>query len=127
MSTAVVCGVLAIASSDARREIREMDLGDACFQDFYIKDAEKPLGQHFHRDKFEIFFFIEGGGTIRTAEVDEDGKIACDVKEFRVGPGSVIRIPPYHTHRFDLTPNSRFVAFCSKVFDPADMVACPIA
>lgn len=122
----VVCGTLSLASSDVRRDIHEFEFSDAAFQDFVIRDASKPLGQHFHREKFEIFYFLEGGGTIRTAQVDKDGRIIGEVKLFEINSGSVIQIPPYHTHRFDLLPNTRFVAFSSKPFDPSDMSTCPI-
>ena len=122
----VECGSLLLVSSDARRDIREFEFRDSAFQDFVIKDASKPLGQHFHREKFEIFYFLEGGGFIRTARVDATGAIVGEVDRFAVGPGSIIRIPPMHTHRFDLVSNTRFVAFSSKPFDPKDLNACPI-
>ncbi|MBI2039439.1 MAG: NUDIX domain-containing protein [Candidatus Niyogibacteria bacterium] len=122
----VKCGPLPLASSDARRDIREFEFRDSAFQAFFIRDASKPLGQHFHREKFEIFYFSEGGGVIRTAKVNAAGTIVGEVKRFEVGSGSIIRIPPMHTHRFDLVPNTRFVAFSSKPFDPKDLNACPI-
>lgn len=122
----VECGSLKLASSDARRDIHEFEFLDSAFQDFVIKDISKPLGQHFHREKYEIFYFREGGGIIQTAEVDATGAIVGDVKRFEVGPGSIIRIPAMHTHRFDLVRNTRFVAFSSKPFDQKDMIACPI-
>ncbi len=123
----VECGFLSLASSDVRRDIREFGFSGSAFQDFLIKDPVKPLGQHFHREKSEIFYFLEGGGTIRTAKVDAAGKIAGEIRQFNIQPGNVILIPPMHTHRFDLLPNTRFVAFSSKPFDPNDMTACPIA
>lgn len=119
----VECGSLNLVSSDARRDIREFEFIGSTFQDFLIKDTLKPLGQHFHREKCEIFCFLEGDGTIRTARVNAGGKIISEIKQFEVGPGSVIRIPPYHTHRFDLATNTRFVAFSSKPFDAGDMIA----
>lgn len=119
-------GALSLASSDARRDIREFGFNSSAFQDFVIKDASKPLGQHYHREKFEIFYFLEGSGTIQTARVDAEGKIVGEIKKSEVTSGSVIRIPPCHTHRFDLVSNTRFVAFSSKPFDAGDMIACPI-
>lgn len=122
----VECGSLKIVSSDARRDIREFEFGGSALQDFLIKDTSKPLGQHFHRKKFEVFYFLEGGGTIQIAQVNSEGKIIGETKQFKVGPGSAIRIPPYHTHRFDLAIHTRFIAFSSKPFDAGDMIACPI-
>ena len=125
-SEEVEYGSLALASSDERRDIREFGFNDCAFQDFTIRDASKPLGQHYHREKFEVFYFLEGGGAIRTARVDAEGKIMGETKEFKIEAGSVIKIPPYYTHRLDLLPNTRFVAFSSKPFDKDDMPACPI-
>lgn len=122
----VECGLLSLISSDARRDICEFGFGNSALQDFTIRDASKPFGQHYHREKFGIFYFLEGGGTIRVARVNAEGKIVGEVKRFEVVAGSVIRIPPYHTHRFDLLPNTRFVAFSSKPFDAGDMPSCPI-
>ncbi len=122
----VECGALSLVASDARRNLREFGFNDSAFQDFVVLDSTKPLGQHYHRKKFEIFCFLEGGGTIRTARVDAKGKIVDEVKRFVVAPGSVIRIPPYHTHRFDFAPQTRFVAFSSKPYDAGDMPSCPI-
>lgn len=122
----VECAPLKLVSSDARRDIHEFEFGGSAFQDFLIRDTSKPLGQHFHRKKFEMFYFLEGGGTIRTARVNSEGKIISDIKQFEVGPGSAIRIPPYHTHRFDLATHTRFIAFSSKPFDADDMRVCPI-
>ena len=75
-SEEVEYGSLALASSDERRDIREFGFNDCAFQDFTIRDASKPLGQHYHREKFEVFYFLEGGGAIRTARVDAEGKIS---------------------------------------------------
>lgn len=122
----VECGPLNLVSSDTRRDIREFQFSGSAFQDFLIKDASKPLGQHFHRDKFEIFYFLEGDGVVQTARVDAMGVTVGEIERFEVRPGSVIRIPPMHTHRFDLSLNTRFVAFSSKPFDPNDMISCPI-
>ena len=83
LDTEVECGSLSLVSSDDRRDIREFGFADSAFQDFTIRDASKPLGQHYHRDKFEIFYFLEGGGTIWTARV-RDGKIVGEVKHFEI-------------------------------------------
>lgn len=112
----VECGFVTMASSDTRRDILEFGFRDSAFQDFVIKDVLKPLGQHYHREKFEIFYFLDGGGTVQTARVDAEGKIIDEIKKFEVTSGSVIRIPSYHTHRFDLSLNTRFVVFSSKPF-----------
>ena len=87
MCQQVELGKLSCVSEDARRAIHEFTfLGpDApTFQDFIIMDGSKPLGQHFHRLKEEIFYFLEGSGIIHTALVDKNGKITGPVKKFEV-------------------------------------------
>ncbi|OGY78802.1 MAG: hypothetical protein A3B74_03385 [Candidatus Kerfeldbacteria bacterium RIFCSPHIGHO2_02_FULL_42_14] len=122
----VECELLQTVSSDSRREICEFGFASAAIQDFTIYDGSRPLGQHYHRKKFEVFYFLEGGGLIWTAHVSTDGKIIGPIQQFKVEPGVVIKIPPFHTHRLDLVPNTRFVAFSSKPFDADDMPGCPI-
>ncbi len=122
----VECKSGILVSSDARRDIREVSFTESALQEFTVRDVTNPLGQHFHKEKFEVFYFLEGGGTIRTAEVDPYGRIIGEVKSFTVASGSAIKIPPWHTHRFDLVPNTRFIAFSSKLFDPGDMIPCSI-
>lgn len=122
----VECKSGVLVSSDARRDIHEVAFAESAFQEFIVRDVTNPLGQHFHKEKFEVFYFLEGGGTIRTAEVDPYGRITGEVKSFAVASGSAIKIPPWHTHRFDLVPDTRFIAFSSKPFDPNDMTSCPI-
>lgn len=122
----VECGQLNLVSSDARRDILEFEFGSAAFTELLIKDGSKPLGQHFHREKFEVFYFIEGSGVYRTALVDDNGRITDEVRSFKIKPGVVIRVPPMHAHRTDLAPGTRFVCFSSKPFNQDDMIACPI-
>lgn len=122
----VESGSLELVSSDARHNIRELEFSGSVFQEFYIRDTAGPFGQHFHRKKFEIFYFFDGGGTIRTARVNAEGKIVGEIKQFEAGMGSVIRIPPMHTCHFDFAPNTRFVVFSSEAFDPNDIIACSI-
>lgn len=123
----VESGSLKVVSADDRREIKEFEFGGSAVNDFLIGvKPTGPLGQHFHRKKTETFYVLEGSGTLRTAQVNEEGEIIGEVQEFEVLPGFVVQIPPYHTHRFDLTPGTRFVAHSSKPFESDDMPSCPI-
>ncbi len=122
----VETGNLQVVSEDPRRTITEFNFSESAFNDFFVKDDPRPLGQHFHKSKSEVFYFIEGTGTIRTAEVDASGKIIGEIKRFTVTPGFVITIPPMHTHRFDVKYGTHFVSFSSKPFDKNDTVPCPI-
>lgn len=122
-------GTLSCVSNDTRRSIFEFTFkgaGGSTFQDFFIKDGAKPLGQHFHKKKEEIFYFLEGGGIIRTALVDHDGKIVGEIRAFEIKKGDAIRIMPFHAHRFDLEAGTHFVAYSSEPFDSNDMIPCPI-
>ena len=111
-------------SSDDRRDIRAITVGHEEMQDFTIKAASKPLGNHYHRRKHEIFYFLVGGGVVQLAQVNSEGKIAGPIDRISVEPGSVVRIPPFTAHRFDLQPLTRFVAYASAPFDQNDMLSC---
>lgn len=123
----VESGSLEVASSDARRTICEYNFTSGSVQSFEIK-KNATLGNHFHKDKIEIFMFVEGGGTVKTACTSrESGKVG-EIKEFQVISGSVIKIPPHHTHRLDLVKGTRFLVYSSMPFDAnnMDMISCPI-
>jgi hypothetical protein len=116
-----------LGAADSRRVIREFNSKDFGFNEFCIdQESDRPLGQHYHRNKIEEFCFLEGGGTIRVARVDEDGTIVGEPQVFTIVPGFVISVPPLHTHRLDLHKGTRFVVRSSAPFDPDDMIACPI-
>lgn len=122
----VQSGTLEVVSKDARREIKEFEFSDSAFNDFTIRGDAEPVGQHYHREKTEVFYFIEGGGVLYSAMVNDEGTITGEVEELEIKPGTVVKIPPYRTHRFDLKPGTRFVAHSSRPFDPDDMPSCPI-
>ncbi len=119
-------GSLVVGAHDERRTIKEHNFTNGAFQEFNIYNFPKPLGQYYHCDKFEVFYFLSGSGTIRTAKVSREGKIVGEVREFPIKAGDTIWIPPYHTHRFDLSHDTHFVAFSSKPFDKDDMPSCSI-
>lgn len=115
-------GTLRLVSSDDRRDIREHEFGDASFQEFAVKDGTRALGKHYHRRKQEIFYFLEGRGTLFLASVDGSGRLVGDQRSVEVAPGSIIRIPPYCYHEFHLRPGTRFVACSSRPFEQDDLV-----
>ena len=119
-------GSLALISSDGRRDLFEITFETGTFNYFVIKQDACPLGQHFHRKKYEIFYFLEGGGTLTSAPVDGAGRVNGPVCTCTVSAGHVVRVPPRQTHRFDLRPGTRFVAFASAPFLPEDMSVCPV-
>ena len=115
-------GTLELVSSDARRDIREHGFGDASFQEFVVKDGDAALGKHYHRRKHEIFCFLEGGGTLLLASVDGSGRMVGDQRSVEVGPGSIIRIPPYCYHEFHLRRGTRFFGYSPRPFEQDDLV-----
>lgn len=122
----VETGLMAVATTDERRTISELNLTDCSVQEFHIKNSPKPLGQHFHRDRTEIFSFTTGGGTVKTAEVNDKGEVVGEIKTIEVVPGTVIMIPPMHAHRFDLKPDTHFIGFASRPFNQNDLIPCPL-
>lgn len=116
---------------DGRREIKEMDLNNGSFQHFRVIEGIEtkgyiPLGNHFHREKFEVFNFIQGGGTLRIAPVDDKGAICGEVEIIEIFPETVVEILPGITHRFDLKAGTIFTCYSSKPFDANDMIPCLI-
>ncbi|MBX4210804.1 hypothetical protein KW783_02410 [Candidatus Parcubacteria bacterium] len=122
----VESGLLVLASEDARRKIFEFNFSDAAVKVFNFHQTDKPLANHFHKNKDEFFLFLEGGGVVFTAAVDVDGKIIGEIKRHDVGPMCTICIRAWNTHRFDLKPGTKFVEYSTKPFDKNDMYASPI-
>lgn len=125
---AIESGILTLPNpkaDDDRRTILETNLGDGSVQFFHVK-RDATLGNHFHRNKTETFVFIEGSGSLRTAEVDGKGEIAAEIRTFTIGPMTTVKIPPYQTHQFDLKAGTRFLCYSSAPFDPKDMPSCPL-
>ena len=119
-------GMLKLVSSDSRRDLFEAELPDSAITKLVVKDDARPLGQHFHKRKIEVFLFLEGSGLYKTALVNEVGQFIGLLCVTQVVPGTVIKVPPWHAHRADLAPGTVFVCFSSEPFDPDDMVPCPI-
>ena len=88
---------------DGRRSILEYPFSTDCFQYFTIGSEKAPLGNHFHREKFEIFHFLEGSGTITWMELDKSGQPIGEIQKIQVVCPLTIKIPAFHAHRFDLT------------------------
>ncbi len=122
----VEVGSLKLESQDTRRTISELNYTNGSCALLDVHDGSKPLGQHYHKNKTETFLVVQGSGTVRTAEVDDEGMIIGDVMVTSLTKNSVVVIPPMHTHRFDLEIGTSMVMISSTPFDPDDMLACPI-
>ncbi len=117
---------VAVVSDDYRRRIEEALFSDGSIQFFVVKDGSSPLGQHYHKNLVEVFYFFEGGGTVSVAKVNGAGEVIGVICQYVLTEGSVIKIPPFHTHRFDLRPGTKFIVFGSRPFDRDDLWPCPI-
>ncbi len=114
-------GQVTLAHTDDRRSIFEANnLNGYSYQKFVIHSSQRPIGQHYHKKKSELFHFSKGFGVVSVALVDDEGKIIGEIKYYEVFPGSVIFIPAMHTHRFDMEVGSEFDCFSSVSFDPSD-------
>lgn len=75
------------------------------FHIVHIQDSEK----HYHRDCTELYYILEGGGTL---ELNDD--------EIDLEPGTVILIEPGTAHRG--TGDFRAVVVCAPAWNPEDEV-----
>ena len=130
MPKKVEAGRLEVVSEDTRRSISEFDMITGNILIITVTGNAGPLGQHFHRGKTEVFTLIKGTGTVQTAPVDEDGKICGPISKYEMdanGDGiTVISIPSFITHRFDLEEGSVLHVHSSAPFDQEDLCKCPI-
>lgn len=119
-------GFLHRAHRDARREIREFNGSGLCWSYFVVGESPGSLGNHFHREKIEELYFLEGEGQVLIALVNEGGKIVGKTETHSVGPHILVVIPPMYAHRLDLATGTRFLIRSSVPFDPNDLRKCPI-
>ena len=109
-------GTIDPVQEDKRRAIAECNGDDFSVQHFEVKESI-PLGNHFHRGKFEVFTILEGGGIVITHLVDENGHPIGDKLVTKIGKLSVIKIHPYTAHTFYLDPGTKMTCFSSAPFD----------
>jgi len=115
----VEAGQLTLINEDSRRKIYEWNFLRSSVQCFDGKAGiEKPLGNHHHPDKDEVFLFREAEGYVLTYPVDSEGKRCGAQAEWKIGPMVTIRIPRYTAHRFVFTkPSPQFECFSSAPFN----------
>ena len=65
--------------------------------------------RHYHRDCTEVYFVLEGTGTME-----------LDGETVEVGPGSVVYIPPLTRHRLTSPGGVKTVVFGVPALNPAD-------
>ncbi len=120
--SSIEAGRLERVSSDSRRDIYEYDFANGSVQCFDGKSGiEKPLGNHYHRNKEEVFLFRDAEGVVLTYSVDSEGKRCGPQAEYKIAPMVALRIPRYTAHRFVFTkPYPQFDCFSSAPFNEKD-------
>ena len=100
--------VFAVASDDERRTIWEIELeGGFAIQEFLVKASDLPLGRHYHAHRTETFTILEGGGTLTTYKVDENGKVVSEAISVSLEAGQTIFVDRFTVHTFRLAPGTK--------------------
>jgi mannose-6-phosphate isomerase-like protein (cupin superfamily) len=92
-----------------------LDSTNAPVQNQSLAEASLPAGasteRHYHPRAEEIYFILEGTGTMEV-----DGVTAA------VGPGDAILIPPGSRHQITARESLRFLCCCSPAYSHEDVV-----
>lgn len=90
-----------------------LDLSNAPVEKQSLAEAALPKGaeteRHYHRDSEEIYFFLEGAGTM---EIDGETR--------DVGPGDAVLIPPGAWHQVVAAEPLRFLCCCAPPYRHED-------
>ncbi len=90
-----------------------LDTSNAPVQKQSLAEATLPAGtatdRHYHRRSEEIYFILEGRGTM---EIEGESR--------PVTPGDGILIPPGAWHQITASESLRFLCCCSPPYDHAD-------
>lgn len=115
-------GLVVPVHEDARRIISGCNANEVDFsiQRFVIK-KEGPLGNHYHKEKDEVFVIVKGSGRVILQHVDFNNlDNYTDAKIFFLKEGSVVYVSPYTAHTFMLRSGSEMICFSTRVFNPKD-------
>lgn len=130
-------GHITHAHTDERRSISEFDSPEGGFsvQTFKITKSI-PLGNHYHKAKFEVFILLRGMADLITQNINpENGEPIGEPVNTRVGEGMVIKILPFTSHAFrflsDPDPQipsiesepAEMICLSSAAFDKNDMIS----
>ncbi|MBI2121736.1 MAG: hypothetical protein HYT98_01305 [Candidatus Sungbacteria bacterium] len=104
---------------DNRRIIEEFNCTEGGFSvgRFFIKNDDKALGNHYHRDKEETFVILDGSGIVVTQKLLTSGNPLGPVERTELQPDSVVKIMRYTAHAFLLKPGSRMICYSSAAFN----------
>lgn len=110
-------GLMQFGHGDERRIINDCNLNECGIQHFYIKSIE-PLGNHYHKNKQEVFVIVEGKGIFTYLPLNQQGKPIGTQKTISVTTGNVIKVAPFTAHAFRLKIGSTMWCFSSAPFEP---------
>lgn len=86
---------------------------DHCALITFTKNSERA--NHYHKNSTQFTFIIQGELLLRTAKVNNDGKLIEEIKENSVGPNTLITHLPYEAHSFLALTDSTILAFACGI------------
>lgn len=99
---------------DNRRIIHDWANGNyKSLKTVYVKEDEMVLGDHFHKNKDEVFFLAAG----ELLELQLDDEITFNIK-----PPYIISVPRGTYHKFICTKGSIIFGGATEFFDPQDEI-----
>ena len=106
----MINSLLTTRHDDERRILTEW-IKDFPIRSCKVVEAKKDciVGNHYHKNKDEIFYLLKGSG-----EVELDG--LSEILQI----GDIIYIPANQKHAFELTKGSILLGAATKPYDPND-------
>jgi len=86
---------------------------DHCALITFKKNSERA--NHYHKNSTQFTFIIKGKLLLRTARVNNDGKLIEEIKENSVEPYTLITHLPYEAHSFLALTDSTILAFACGI------------
>lgn len=98
---------------DSRRIIHDWAQGDFKSLKCVFVKSRTPIGDHYHKNKSEVFFLALGN--IEKLVLGDE--ITVDIKA-----PYVINVPPNTYHKFICSPGSIIFGGATELFDPNDEI-----
>lgn len=99
-----------LVSTDNRRDLYELGSGgDWKVCKYLVVKEDAWIGEHYHKNKTELFSFIKGGGEL----------LIGTVRGYVKAPYTVI-VRPGTYHAFRMEAGSEIICLASEVHDPSD-------
>ena len=121
----------ALVASDERRDIRETVVeGFGITYTWFRIKSRLPLGNHYHKDKTEVFCLKNGSGKFYLQPLAfVNGRMVANGTWIVIDMviGTDLTIAPFTAHMVILEPGSEMVCLSTKPFDQADMIPWKLA